>query len=59
VPAEDGIALADAILKLHSMPAVDRARLGENGRRYYRQHFDHEQLVDELIGHLNKVMKAE
>lgn len=59
VPAEDGMALADAILTLHSMPAVDRARLGENGRRYYRQHFDHEQLVDELIGHLNKVMKAE
>ncbi|MBF9046478.1 glycosyltransferase [Rhodobacterales bacterium LSUCC0031] len=58
VPAEDGKALADAILKLHSMPAMDRDRLGENGRRYYRQHFDHDQLVDELIGHLTKVMKA-
>jgi glycosyltransferase involved in cell wall biosynthesis len=58
VPAEDSAALADAILKLHSMPAVDRDRLGENGRRYYRQHFDHEQLVDELIGHLTKAMKA-
>lgn len=57
VPAEDSAALADAILKLHSMPAVDRDRLGENGRRYYRQHFDHEQLVGDLIGHLNKVMK--
>jgi glycosyltransferase involved in cell wall biosynthesis len=58
VPAEDGVALADAIRKLHSMPAVDRDRLGENGRHYYRQHFDHEQLVDELIGHLTKAVKA-
>ena len=57
VPAEDSAALADAILKLHSMPAVDRDRLGENGRRYYRKHFDHEQLVGDLIGHLSKVMK--
>lgn len=57
VPAEDSAALADAILKLHSMPAVDRDRLGENGRRYYRQHFDHQQLVGDLIGHLSKVMK--
>ncbi len=58
VPAEDSAALADAILKLHSMPAADRARLGENGRRYYRQHFNHEQLVDELVNHLSKVMKG-
>lgn len=57
VPAEDSAALAHAILRLHSMPAVDRDRLGENGRRYYRQHFDHEQLVGDLIGHLNKVLK--
>jgi glycosyltransferase involved in cell wall biosynthesis len=58
VPAEDSAALADAILKLHSMPAVDLNRLGENGRHYYRQHFDHEKLVDELIGHLTDAMKA-
>ncbi len=58
VPAEDSAALADAILKLHSMPAADRARLVENGRRYYRQHFNHEQLVDELVNHLSKVMKG-
>jgi glycosyltransferase involved in cell wall biosynthesis len=57
VPAEDSAALADAILKLHSMPAVDREGLGANGRRYYQKHFDHEQLVGDLIDHLNKVMK--
>ncbi len=58
VPAEDAVALADAILKLHAMPAVDRDRLGENGRQYYRQHFDHEQLLDELINYLTKVIKG-
>lgn len=58
LPAEDGPALADAIMKLYSMPSTDRDRLGENGRRYYRKHFDHEHLVDELISHLKSVMKA-
>lgn len=58
VPAEDSAALADAILKLYSAPAVDRDRFGENGRCYYRRHFNHEQLVDELIAHLTKAMKA-
>lgn len=58
VPAEDSAALAAAILKLYAMPAADRDRLGENGQHYYRQHFDHEQLVDELICHLTKMIKG-
>ena len=58
VPAEDGAALADAILTLYLMPAADRGRLGKNSSRFYQQHFDHEQLVDDLIGYLNEVMKA-
>jgi glycosyltransferase involved in cell wall biosynthesis len=56
VPAEDGAGLAGAILKLYAMSVADRNRLGENGRHYYRRHFDHEQLVDELICLLNKAM---
>jgi glycosyltransferase involved in cell wall biosynthesis len=56
VPAEDGVALAGAILRLYSMPAVERDRLGENGRRYYQKHFDHEQLVDELIGYFEQAV---
>lgn len=58
VPAEDSAALTEAILKLYAMPAADRDRLGENGQHYYRQHFDHEQLVDELICHLTKMIKG-
>jgi glycosyltransferase involved in cell wall biosynthesis len=52
-PAEDPAALAKAILSLYQMTAVQRQQMGENGRTYYRNHFDHEVLVDQLIGHLD------
>jgi glycosyltransferase involved in cell wall biosynthesis len=51
-PAEDPAALAEAILSLYQMSAEQRRQIGENGRIYYRNHFDHEILVDQLIGHL-------
>ena len=56
VPAEDPSALADAILHLHGMSADQRARLGANAQSYYREHFDHEKLVTELIGHMNNLI---
>lgn len=52
VPAEDGTALAAAVLKLYSLPQSERDRMGANGKAYYRAHFDHEQLVSDLIAHL-------
>jgi glycosyltransferase involved in cell wall biosynthesis len=52
-PAEDPVALAKAILSLYQMPADQRRKIGENGRVYYRNHFDHEVLIDQLIDHLN------
>ncbi len=58
VQAENSKMLADAILRVHAMPQEERERLGANGRRYYRQHFDHEQLVSELIRHLTNTLKA-
>jgi glycosyltransferase involved in cell wall biosynthesis len=51
-PAGDAGALAAAVLALYQMPASDRAQLGENGRRYFKDHFDHNMLTDQLIGHL-------
>lgn len=57
-PAEDASALADAILQLYRLPPAERERMGENGRRYYQEHFDHEHLVDELIGHLQAAAKG-
>ena len=57
VPAQDAKALADAVLQLYRMPAEDRAKLGANGRRYFKAHFDHDKLVDELIAHLRGMSK--
>lgn len=55
VPAEDGKALADAILHLYAMDPDERTRLGQNGRRYYQEHFDHDRLVEMLIGYLQEI----
>ena len=52
VPAQDAKALAAAVLQLYQMPSEDRARLGANGRRYFKAHFDHDKLLDELMAHL-------
>ncbi len=56
VPAEDPDALADAVLRLYSMSADQREQLGANAQAYYREHFDHEKLVTELIGHLQQMI---
>lgn len=49
VPAEDAAALAEAVLRLYRMPAEDRVTMGQNGRAYYKEHFDHDRLVEQLI----------
>jgi glycosyltransferase involved in cell wall biosynthesis len=54
-PAEDAKALADAVLHLYKLSPGEREKMGDNGRRYYRKHFDHDQLVDQLIVHLQSV----
>ena len=53
IPAEDAQGLADAVLRLYRMPLQLRSELGENGRKYFKKHFDHNQLVNDLIGHLS------
>lgn len=55
VPAEDGYALADAVLRLYRMPSKEREAMGARGRLYYTQHFAHDMLIDQLIGHLRSV----
>jgi glycosyltransferase involved in cell wall biosynthesis len=58
VPAQDAKSLAAAVLQLYRMPVEDRAQMGANGRRYYKAHFDHDKLVDELMAHLRAVSKT-
>lgn len=55
VPAENGVALAEAILQLYRMMPPEREAMGERGRLYYAQHFAHDLLIDQLIDHLRSV----
>ena len=57
-PAEDPRALADTILCLYRQSSDEREKMGDNGRRYYQEHFDHDHLIDQLIGHLQAVSQG-
>lgn len=52
IPAEDTTALAEAILRLYRMSVEEREKIGQNGRAYYKEHFDHDRLVEQLIDEL-------
>jgi glycosyltransferase involved in cell wall biosynthesis len=58
VAAQDAAALAEAVLRLYRMPEEERAALGDNGRGYFKANFEHNALVDELIGHLQRVCNS-
>lgn len=55
IPAEDATALANAVLQLYRMSAEDREIMGQNGRAYYKEHFDHDRLVEQLINQLHEL----
>jgi glycosyltransferase involved in cell wall biosynthesis len=55
VRAEDGEALAEAVLALYRMPASEREQMGRNGRAYFYENYDHDRLVDQLINELRVV----
>ncbi|MDP3192349.1 glycosyltransferase family 4 protein [Rhodoferax sp.] len=57
VRAEDGKALAEAVLGLYRMAESERDEMGRNGRAYFHENFDHERLVDELIEELHEVVQ--
>lgn len=59
VPAEDANALVEAILELKCMSPQDRDRMGSKAKEYYRQNFDHEILVSELISHISNIRDSE
>lgn len=49
-PAENAEKLAEAVLKLYRMKPEEREVLGANGKAFYNKHFDHEMLMQKLIG---------
>jgi len=56
-PAEDAKSLADTILILYKQSTIERETMGDNGRKYYQKYFNHNRLVEELIGILQNVTK--
>ncbi len=48
-PAEDAKALADTILRLYQLSPAERETMGNNGRKYYQEHFNHDRLIDQLV----------
>lgn len=55
-PAGDAVALADAVLKLYDMQPDERARLGENGRKYFMAHYYLPDRMSELAAHFDDVV---
>lgn len=58
VPAEDSRGLAAAVLRMYKMSLKDRLAMGANGRRYFKTHFDHDRLIDNLLEHFQSISKV-
>jgi glycosyltransferase involved in cell wall biosynthesis len=59
IAAENAPALAAAVIKLYGMSAQDRADMGARGPLYFKEHFDHNRLIDGLIRHLSALSRIE
>ena len=55
VPAGDAHALAEAVLQLYKLPQEQLVAMGKRARNYYQVHFDHGQLVDQLVDRLGRL----
>lgn len=55
-PAEDAVALAQAVLRLSVMPPDELQRMGESGLNYYKQNFDPAVLAAKLMQHFSQVL---
>ncbi|RUY28917.1 glycosyltransferase WbuB [Mesorhizobium sp. M7A.F.Ca.US.001.04.1.1] len=57
VPAEDSIALAQAIMQLKGLPAEAREAMGTAGRAFFNQHFAPGPLALELVEHFRRALR--
>jgi glycosyltransferase involved in cell wall biosynthesis len=57
--AEDAVGLANAVRYLYNLPSDELEAMGASGKRYFREHFDHEMLVDRLIMHFRDLVGEE
>ncbi len=57
VPAEDGSALAQAILRLRDMTPAERQSMGDAGHAWYQAHYREDMLVEMLLNYLERCAK--
>jgi glycosyltransferase involved in cell wall biosynthesis len=58
VPADDAVSLAKAILTLSSLPASERAAMGQRGRKYVEREFDFRSLAKKFAATLDHTLEA-
>lgn len=59
VAAEDSVALANAIVAMYKMTEVERDQFGQNGRRFFKNNFDQDFLINKLISHFENLISKE
>lgn len=57
-PAEDPVALAEAVRKLHAASPEMLAKFGASGRQYYEKHFEPSMLAKKLTDRFVKLLEA-
>jgi len=56
VPAEDKMALTEAIVKLSEMPKDELERMGQNGKKYLLENLQYQKLAEELRNSLADIL---
>jgi glycosyltransferase involved in cell wall biosynthesis len=57
VPAENSLALVEAIRCLYLMSENKKSVMGANGRRFYEKNFSRDKLIQDLIEHISLAVK--
>jgi glycosyltransferase involved in cell wall biosynthesis len=57
VPADDEFSLSAAVINMYNMPKNDLLKLGENGQKYFKKNFFHDDLVNELNLHMKRLVE--
>ena len=55
VPPQNAEALADAAIRLYSLPANERVNMGRRGKQYVKKNHNTKKLVDKLVTVLNEL----
>lgn len=57
VPADDSLALSNAILEMHQLPKASLDQMGKNGQAYFVKNFLHKNLIIQLDEYINNLIK--